>query len=431
MGNTSSNPSPEKLEEEARQKYGVLIPPSFIVVDDVSSMPISCQARLRKVTSPNVLNDLWTLNQGRQLLETYMSPGVTLNVPTATEGQILVSLNAAANSSPASFLWASQPISNTTTMEMLVPTADSPNFQLGYKNYFNDHNSYWAVRGQMNTYQKGWVETRVKTQSQGVDMLLSLSSSFPSETGSSAYEAILKNAQLQAAAEYRQSLVAVHGGLDDNNLPRLKSSMVSINLNNQTNTKVSTTTENSSEVPPPLWLTLKQDRPAGEATKWTLNLSQLLSFDRAVWNVLEERAPKVRQTLGWSLQIDTINTLSPTGAKQETKWSVGGTWQVNRGLAVKGIVSSSTASPFLLDYGVILKRWQHPRATLSILNRLDPVEKKNLFLGFGVELEASPLLLATQTPAYPNEPPPEFSKAKDAAPTKVYVPKSKYSFYPG
>lgn len=429
MGNLASTSSPEQQKEEARRKYGVLIPPSFIAIDDSSALPISCQARLRKVTSPNVLNDLWTMNQGRQLLETYMTPGVTLNVPTATQGQILVSLMNTSNSAPASFLWASQPVNDNTTMELLVPTAESPNFQLGYKKRFDDNSSFWAVKGQMNTYQKGWIETRFKTTGQDLDMLVSLSSSLTNGTAS-AKDELLKNIQLQAAAEYKQSLVAVHGILDDNNLPRLKSSMVSLNLNHQANTNAPLHSAGEDvNVPPPLWLTLKQNRSSGQAANWTLNLSQLLTFDRAVWNILEERAPKVRQTLGWSLQMDTVSNDSTTvGAKSETKWSMGTTWQVNRGVALKGVMSSSDSSPLLLNYGVVLKRWQQPRATLSVLNQFDLVEKKNSFLGFGVELEASPLVLSSATPAYPNEPPSDYSKANDAAPTKVHVPKQPYIF---
>jgi hypothetical protein len=419
MGNSASTKSQEKQQEEARRKYGVLIPPSFIVIDDLSSLPISCQTRLRKVSSPNVLNDLWTMNQGRQLLGTYMTPGVTLNVPTATQGQILVSLNTT-NSVPSSFLWAAQPVSDTVTVELLVPTADSPNFQLGYKNSINK-NSFWAVKGQMNTSQQGWVESRFKTTHQDVDMLVSLSSSLTNGTAS-AKDEILKNVQLQAAAEYKQSLVAVHGVLDENNLPTLQSSMVSLNLNHQPNMNASHNTKESGQVPPPLWLTLKQNKSLGEATDWTLNLSQVLSFDRMVWNILEERAPKVRQTLGWSLQMDTIPN-DTDNSKPETKWSIGTTWQVNRGIALKGVVSSSNSSPLILNYGVIVKRWQQPRATLSILNQFDFVEKKSSFLGFGIELEASPLLLSSTTPAYPNAPPSDYAKANHAAPTKVHVPK--------
>src|SRR5210317_342887 len=97
MGNTSSLSDHERRQEEARKKFGVLIPPSFIVVDpssdSTSTLPISCRTRLKSLAAPNVINDLWTMNQGRQLLETYMTPGATLGVPTATDGQILVQLS--------------------------------------------------------------------------------------------------------------------------------------------------------------------------------------------------------------------------------------------------------------------------------------------------------------------------------------------------
>jgi len=429
MGNASSQTDQERRQEEARKKFGVLIPPSFIVVDTSSdsdaTLPISCQTRLKSLTAPNVLNDLWTMNQGRQLLETYMTPGATLSVPTATQGQILVALNTNEINDTSSFLWAEQPLSDNTRIELLVPTVDSPNFHMRYKKSVNE-NTFWSVRGQMNTQQKGWVESRVKSTYDNLDMLFSVSSSLPSlndpATKNDVMDQVLKSIHLQAGAEYKDSLIAVQGVLDQNQLPTLTASMVSLNLNHQANDdgNSSLTSDVKARVPP-LWLTLKQIKPPGEdTTKWTLNLSQILTFDRYVWNVLEERAPKVRQTLGWSLQMDT--TTATGESTPETKWSVGTTWQVNRGLAFKSVMTTSNTSPLAINYGIIMKRWMQPRATLSILSQFEFATKKSSFLGFGLELEASPFTLNSAAPAYPNSPSPDFAKADEAAPTKVFVP---------
>ncbi|CAJ1964560.1 unnamed protein product [Cylindrotheca closterium] len=434
MGNSSSQTANEKRQEEVRQKFGVLVPPSFIVVDPSSdptaSLPISCQTRLKSIAAPNVLNDLWTMNQGRQLLETYMTPGVTLSVPTATQGQILVALNTT-EGDKSSFLWAEQPLSDNAKAELLVPTVDSPHFHMRYKQDINE-NTFWAVRGQVNTQQKGWVESRLKSTYDDLDILFSVSSSLPSPSKDATrkddiMDQVLNSVHLQAAAEYKESLVAVQGGLDQNQLPTLTGSMVSLNLNHQASDKNNAAIDGDVNARvPPLWLTLKQLKPSGEdTTKWTLNLSQILTFDRYVWNVMEERAPKVRQILGWSLQMDTTtasNDAESSSSTPETKWSIGTTWQVNRGLAFKGVMTTSNTSPLSLNYGFIVKRWMQPRATLSVLSQFEFATKKSSFLGFGLELEASPFTLNSTTPTYPNSPSPDYAKADEAAPTKVFIP---------
>ena len=434
MGNTSSLSDHERRQEEARKKFGVLIPPSFIVVDtssdSTSTLPISCQTRLKSLKAPNVINDLWTMNQGRQLLETYMMPGATISVPTATQGQILVQLSPNTDddkSDNSSFLWAEQPVSDNTKVELLVPTVDSPNFHMRYKKNISE-STFWAVRGQVNTQQKGWVESRVKSTFDDLDMLVSVSSSIPTPsdktTKDDIMDQVLKSVHMQAAAEYKDSLIAVEGVLDpQNQLPALTGSMVSVNLNHQATDYDNRSIDGDvNGRVPPLWLTLKQLKPVGQDnTKWTLNLSQILTFDRYVWNVMEERAPKVRQILGWSLQMDT--TTSTDEKTPETKWSVGTTWQVNRGLAFKGVMTTSNMSPLALQYGIIMKRWMQPRATLSILSQFEFATKKSSFLGFGLELEASPFTLNSATPAYPKSPSPDFAAADEAAPTKVFVPK--------
>jgi hypothetical protein len=289
--------------------------------------------------------------------------------------------------------------------------------------------TFWAIRGQVNTQQKGWVESRVKSSFDNLDMLVSISSSIPTlndkTTKDDLMDQVLKSVHMEAAAEYKDSLIAVEGNFEQNQLPTLTGSMVSLNLNSQHQATDYDNRSIDGDVEgrvPPLWLTLKQLKPVGQdTTKWTLNLSQILTFDRYVWNVMEERAPKVRQILGWSLQMDT--TTSTDEKMPETKWSIGTTWQSNRGLAFKGVMTTSNMSPLTLQYGIIMKRWMQPRATLSILSQFEFATKKSSFLGFGLELEASPFTLNSATPAYPNSPSPDFAAADEAAPTKVFVPK--------
>jgi hypothetical protein len=428
MGNflsASTATQQEKEQESIRRQYGVLVPPSFID----SSSSSSASTLPSRLTSPNILEALWTMNQGRQLIETYMNPGVTLSVPTATQGQILVALKTTTDSVPSSFLWAEQPISEQVKVELLVPTGGSSNFQLGYRHKFSPKSSsFWSLKSQINTKQQGWVEGRCKSSFQDLELLFSISSYFSSSTKK--YSLLdPKTAQLQAAAEYQQSLMAMCGALDENNLPILQSSLISLNLNHQPNINLGETNDEQSvsQAPPPLWLTLKQNRlPDAISKSWVLNLSQMLTFDRSVWNILEERAPKVRQTLGWALQIETMPLLDAQNNPDttDTKWSMGATWQINRGMALKGIVSSCKSAPLLLEYGMILKRWKQPRATLSILNQFDLDKRSHSFIGFGLELQASPFLLSSATATtYPDAPPADFEVEDYGAPTKVHVPK--------
>ena len=443
MGNSFSTKTGRNQEEEQRRKlekqFGVLIPPSFIAIDSSSSLsalPLSCQSRMRQTYRPDLLNELWVLNQGRQLLESYMNPGVTLSVPTATSGQILVSLNTTnEKSSPlpvSSFLWAEQPLNYTTKVNLLIPTASSPCIQLGYKVKNEENSSFFEVKGQastsknystdLNSNEKAneWIEGRLKTSYRGMDLICSLSSevsllqNYFNSLSSRQQQPFFSNPQLQLATEYKQSLLALTAKLEDqtkNFVPKVESSMVCLNLNhNPTNTLGNAKV--GSE-PPPLWLTLKQkNEDTALGPMWILNLSQILTFDRYVWNFLEERAPKVRQTLGWSIQMET--------SKRQRAWHLGTTWQINRGLALKGVVKSTASAPLCLQYGMIVKRWNQPRATLTFLNEWDWNKSSHSFLGFGVELHTNSILSNSDaTTDYPTAPP----KYSDAPPTKVQLSK--------
>jgi hypothetical protein len=153
-------------------------------------------------------------------------------------------------------------------------------------------------------------------------------------------------------------------------------------------------------------------------------LSQILTFDRSVLNVLEERAPLVRQTLGWVVQVENAGQdySDNKNNNDTTQWSVGATWQWNRALAVKGVVSDNGQT---LKYGGILKRWNQPRVTLSILNSLDLATAKHSFLGFGLELETTALIVAGSANTADYQDDNLYIDNRDAPvpPTKIQIPK--------
>jgi hypothetical protein len=147
-----------------------------------------------------------------------------------------------------------------------------------------------------------------------------------------------------------------------------------------------------------------------------MNLSQTLNFDRYHLNVLEDRAPKVRQTLGWVVQLEHKGKAQEQ--PQPPRLSVGAAWQWNRGFGIKGVVSHSDGDhTTTLKYGIILKRWIQPRVTLSLLNQIYLNTSKHSFLGVGVELETTGNLVAE----YQTE---TSGMAQDTTPvTKVQLPK--------
>ena len=153
-----------------------------------------------------------------------------------------------------------------------------------------------------------------------------------------------------------------------------------------TSTSLSTA---SPPPPPPIWLTLKQTKIRGQQTpQWTLNLSQILTFDRTSLYILEDRAPNIRNHYGWSIQIENNNTNNDTTTTTTTttgipKWSIGGSIQLNRNVAAKLVMENGTS----VRTNLILKRWKQPRTTLSILNHMDMSTGRWSFLGCGIEIE--------------------------------------------
>jgi hypothetical protein len=83
-GGKPKKPSPEKQQQQLEQQYGVLLPPIFTVSQDdgyvatttYDSMPISTQAQRSAYASPNLVDNIWRLTAGYNLLTEYMSPGI-------------------------------------------------------------------------------------------------------------------------------------------------------------------------------------------------------------------------------------------------------------------------------------------------------------------------------------------------------------------
>jgi hypothetical protein len=123
---------------------------------------------------------------------------------------------------------------------------------------------------------------------------------------------------------------------------------------------------------------------SGEEVVSSLSVSQVLHLDRYQINPLEDRAPKIRNTLGWTIRLErvapassssflshdeaysatTTTTTDPAPPATTTRLAVGGAWQINRAVAVKAV-----ANPDAFTAALILRRWKEPRVTCSLLFR--------------------------------------------------------------
>jgi len=205
-----------------------------------------------------------------------------------------------------------------------------------------------------------------------------------------------QSANLYAAAEFRRTLLAAEASMpipDENKrnqwiMPSVDT-MLSIDVNDD---KTS-----------PLWVTVLARNHGTDRLSWTMNVNQTVTFDRYIVNIMEERAPKVRQSLSWSIQMDTsANAAGREGTvasnndpaigpqmNNHNHVQIGAAWQLNRALALKGVAHDDGR----VDTSIMLKRWEQPAVTFSLLNsfQLNKLgSKPHSFFGFALEVEASP-----------------------------------------
>jgi hypothetical protein len=254
-----------------------------------------------------------------------------------------------------------------------------------------------------------------------------------------------ENVRIRVAAEYKESIIASSTnvsllsllGRDTGSIPvvTVTDTLLSMNLNGgggHDETCRQQQQNPPSPTPPPLWLTLKQAKSYTDinTSSWSLNLSQVVTFDREIWNILEDRAPKVRNHVGWVCQIERFLNHNGTSTSNRNHddgkvpssasvLSVGASAQFNRNIAAKVILESkigsssvsSSVSPSetasssttattaatvafpsstpsaALKFAVVFKRWLEPNASLSVIQKIDLLTGKWSFLGVGLEIE--------------------------------------------
>ena len=243
-----------------------------------------------------------------------------------------------------------------------------------------------------------------------------------------------ENVRVRLAAEYKESIIASSTNLslssllgrDTGSIPvvTVTDTLLSLNLNGGGYNETGRHPQQNppSPPPPPLWLTLKQCKSYTgiDISSWSLNLSQVVTFDREIWNILEDRAPKVRNHVGWVCQIERFLNHNGTSNRNRgdgntpssaSVLSVGASAQFNRNIAAKVILESkigsssasatataattttaALASPSstpsaALKFAVVFKRWLEPNASLSVIQKIDLLTGKWSFLGVGLEIE--------------------------------------------
>ena len=146
-------------------------------------------------------------------------------------------------------------------------------------------------------------------------------------------------------------------------------------LEPQTKYHVSCDLNSSSSSGPPLVVDLYKS-----PTSSSMSLSQLLTFDRMNLNVVEQRCPNIRNTLGWTVQMTKPMSMEQDVDKTKPSFRAGVAWQLNRNIAVKAVLSPSGT----ITGALLMKQWREPSVTCSILYGSGGLQ------GFGLELETGP-----------------------------------------
>lgn len=153
-------------------------------------------------------------------------------------------------------------------------------------------------------------------------------------------------------------------------------------------------------------------------------LTQRIAFDRVHFNLIDDRVPLVRNTVGWTLRMEQPMSLTPNNKIQDDntnsknaptspKVTLGAVWQLNRAMAVKATLQDDQS----VTAALICKRWKHPRVTCSILRRYHVPSYTGAWLGVSFEVETGRLAEDGESSSTPLA-----NGGGGAPPTKVQLP---------
>ncbi|CAB9526481.1 expressed unknown protein [Seminavis robusta] len=431
---TVSKETPEQRQERFIRQQGVLIPPVFAVVNNQDKSgskaasllqhrlsPISAYDRLP--ISPSLVEYLCVSHVGHGLLHDFMTPGMW----------VLAGNSSANNNGSSTTVRASLPLQATSSGGRISfgSTAGSSQVELcagteGPMHLFATHQvtPQSFLVGNVNTHGAGYVGGQLgfsfaKSSSSNAAAKVSIddqeyddwnhldnSNSLDDRIQVQLGSWVPLRWKSQKSTPYPTRQRNNH----NTNWPKVVHGCLSIDMLGSTTaleTKFNTQTletqvskyfsmqldggsnNHNNNTTPPLWLTMTSTPQTA-----TIHVSQLLTLDRLNFNVLDTRAPRVRNTVGWTVQLET----KPNDASSSL--SVAGVWQCNRAVAVKVVGTSQSSSSsaqqqqpnnYSMTYGLLMKRWKQPRMTCSLLGRFDFQTKKSTFLGIGLEVETDAL----------------------------------------
>jgi len=438
MGNRGSKP--DKNDEAAKakaiveaemRKSGVLVPPSFGVVEAHGSSCLSFRDQLPYL-EPSLVDELRVRDASFQLLNNYVSStgvwlranvdsttSVATSFPVATgRGRITATTNRRGDSITKFSAGTHQNPPAVLTSSLQIPLLPSTHLlgQIG-----TDGTGWIAAHFERtlfgdnagaadDTDRTGKIDKSVRVTAGS--WIVPANNPIPSaiskailgrrtasdddgrrqpeigssNTGSGNLSDYLKEINGYASLQALGATAAVQVRLPANNLEPTTKSYFSINLT-EDRTKTPAAADAPSDgatggsgsdaaaggaVGPPLIVTLERDDsvPATAA----ISLSQVVTFDRYQFNPMEDRAPYVRNTAAWTVRMERSDSTDNRGSSSGDGGDDNGTTQFMVGGAWqinRGLAVKAVLRESQLTTAVLLKRWRQPRCAFSFLFRHD------------------------------------------------------------
>jgi len=125
--------------------------------------------------------------------------------------------------------------------------------------------------------------------------------------------------------------------------------------------------QNSNNIPPITFTTYNTPHK-------TYLLSQVINYDRYVLNLLDNRCPKIRNTVQWSMKMTQTDKIDTSACFA---------WQCNRNIALGCHLTSNG----ILSSRLSIKRWAYPRLLANITYNINVSNLKSSFGGVGIVME--------------------------------------------
>jgi hypothetical protein len=419
MGNSlhsSSSPGTQaKARAEKRRREletcGVLLPPSFLVTDS-----LSLQDRLPQ-QQPSLYQNFEAQDLSNRILLDLMRPGLWIAAaadPMHHSARVLASIplesmskstkedmtgkNNNSNDNISSLLLLER-AGTTSALQLRIGSSFAPTLSAGYTHPTNNPLTLFAHMNPQNGH--GWVgshleytlrekrDNRVKEyeQAQDKNLYLTLGTFVQGSLTSLSQRSISSACPFHTSPVIADQVLA-YGGFQFLGSTTAFETKVPLHPHGPDLTQASTRTYfhmtlgGDEDSGPPLQISLSKT-----PTRQSLALSQTIAWDRYQLNPLEDRAPKIRNSLAWTVRMEqptTSNRMALTSTSSSTPdLSVGAAWQINRAFGLKAVLTSHDG----LTTALVFKRWMQPRLACSLI--VQPTTGS--LVGIALELETGKL----------------------------------------